>query len=177
VTETVEIEGGEDHEPSGERVLVSACLLGRECRYDGRHNADVELERELTTHGFVAVPFCPEEHGRLGTPRPPAWIEGEGAEAVLDGRVRVVTDAGRDVTAAFLEGARGALEECRAHGIRRAFLKERSPSCGVCQTHVAGAVVSSPGVTTALLRREGIHVEGVEGRRSSAVKRAVERPR
>jgi len=111
------------------------------------------------------VPFCPEEHGGLGTPRPPAWIEARGASAVLDGEDRVVTDAGKDVTRAYLDGARGALETCRARGISLAFLKERSPSCGVCRTHVGRAVADGPGVTAALLAREGIEVRGIEGRR------------
>src|SRR5882672_4330350 len=104
-------------------VLVSACLLGCECRYDGRHNRDLALERELAERGLRAVPFCPEEHGGLGTPRPAAWIERESAAAVLDGRDRVVTDEGRDVTAQFIAGASGTLAACRAHGIVRAFLK------------------------------------------------------
>src|SRR5262245_30484451 len=116
-------------------VLVSACLLGRECRYDGSQNRDRALERELAAEGLEAVPFCPEEHGGLGTPRAPAWIESRGARDVLDGRDRVVTDGGRDVTDAFLKGAEGALAECRLRGIGLAFLKERSPSCGVCKTH------------------------------------------
>ncbi len=148
-----------------ERVLVSACLVGRECRYDARANTDGELARELERRGFEAVPFCPEEHGGLGTPRPPAWIEREGAAAVLDGRDRVVTESGRDVTAGFVAGARGALAHCQAHGLRRAFLKERSPSCGACQTHVAGVLTDGPGVTTELLRRHGIEVTPIEGRR------------
>jgi uncharacterized protein YbbK (DUF523 family) len=144
---------------------VSACLLGRRCRYDGRENHDGVLERELARRGLRAVPCCPEEAGGLPTPRPPAWIERDDADAVLDGRARVVTDATADATAAFLAGARHALETCRAHGVRRAFLKERSPSCGVACTHVDGAVTPGPGVTAALLRRHGIEVEGVEGRR------------
>lgn len=151
--------------PSPEPVLVSACLLGRECRYDGRHNRDQALERELEARGQVAIPFCPEEHGGLGTPRPAAWIEAESASAVLDNRDRVVTGDGRFVTAEFLRGAQGALEACRAHGIRLALLKERSPSCGVASTHVAGKLVEGPGVTTELLRRHGIEVRGVDGRR------------
>ncbi len=151
--------------PRGEPVLVSACLIGCYCRYDGRTNQDRVLERELERQGLRAVPFCPEEHGRLGTPRPPAWIEERDAQAVLEGQARVVTDAGRDVSAAFLAGAEGALEACRAHGIRRAFLKERSPSCGVRQTHAGGRLVDGPGVTAALLARHGIEIAGVEGRR------------
>jgi uncharacterized protein YbbK (DUF523 family) len=149
-----------------EPVLVSACLLGRACRYDGRRNSDAALLRELDERGLIPVPFCPEEAGGLGTPRPPAWIEREGAAAVLDGTDRVVTDAGADVTGPFVAGAEAALAACRAHGIRRAFLKERSPSCGTCRTHVANALADGPGVTTELLRRHGIDVEPAEGRRS-----------
>jgi uncharacterized protein YbbK (DUF523 family) len=148
-----------------EPVLVSACLLGRECRYDGRANTDGALERELAARGLEAVPFCPEEHGGLGTPRPPAWIETKSAAGVLDGRDRVVTDERVDVTAQFVEGARGALALCNLRGIKRAFLKERSPSCGTCNTHAANRVVEGPGVTTELLRRNGIDVTPVEGRR------------
>jgi uncharacterized protein YbbK (DUF523 family) len=148
-----------------EPVLVSACLLGTRCRYDGGSNPDRALERELAERGMRAVPFCPEEHGGLGTPRPAAWIEEGGASEVVAGRGRVVTNAGADVTEAFLAGARGALSTCRAHGIARAFLKERSPSCGVCQTHVAGKLVDGPGVTAELLAQHGIEVRGVEGRR------------
>lgn len=148
-----------------EPVLVSACLLGTRCRYDGRENEDHALRRELEARGLEAIPFCPEEHGGLGTPRPPAWIERESAAGVLDGNERVLTDAGADVTEQFVRGATGALEVCALHGIRRAFLKERSPSCGTCRTHAGGKLVVGPGVTTELLRRNGIVVEGVEGRR------------
>ncbi len=148
-----------------ERVLVSACLLGRHCRYDARTNVDGPLVRALAAEGMEAVPFCPEEHGGLGTPRPPASIETTTSADVLDGRTRVVTDAGADVTAEYVRGAEGALATCRAHGIVRAFLKERSPSCGVCQTHAGGSLVQGPGVTTLVLQREGITCTGIEGRR------------
>lgn len=151
--------------PAGTPVLVSACLLGRTCRYDGRHNRDRVLEDELARRGERAVPFCPEEHGGLGTPRPAAWIEARDAAAVLDGAARVVSEHGRDVSAEFLTGARGALAACEQGGARKAYLKERSPSCGVRATHVAGEAVAGPGVTAELLRRAGIEVEGVEGRR------------
>lgn len=145
---------------------MSACLLGRRCRYDGRENRDGALERELEARGFEPVACCPEEEGGLGTPRPPAWIETQDAAAVLEGRDRVVTDAGTDVTEAFVRGAEIALARCNEHGIQRAFLKERSPSCGVHNTHARGGLVEGAGVTAELLRRNGIEVEGVEGRRS-----------
>ena len=66
-----------DDPPDGlepDPVLVSACLMGRPCRYDGRHNRDAPLLAHLETRGERAVPFCPEEEGGLGTPRPAAWI-------------------------------------------------------------------------------------------------------
>ena len=139
---------------------MSACLLGKGCRYDGRHNEDEPLRRELLARDETAVPFCPEEEGGLGTPRPPAWIEG-GAAAVVDGAGRVVTEDGVDVTDGFLSGARKALDTCRAHGIDRAYLKERSPSCGCAHVHTSGGLVRGCGVTTAMLRRAGVAVVSV----------------
>ena len=145
-----------------EPVLVSACLMGRACRYDGGHCQDAELPAALAAEGLRAVPFCPEEHGGLGTPRPAAWIGEQSAAAVVDGQASMLTKAGREVTAQFLAGAEGALQLCREEGIQRAFLKERSPSCGVAQTRVAGELTAGPGLTTEILRRAGIQCQGVE---------------
>lgn len=150
--------------PSDERVLVSACLLGRECTYKATHNDDRALARELAERGLEPVPFCPEEHGGLPTPRPPADLTGP-AEDVLDGKGQVVTHGGDDVTLAFARGAAGALEVCQRLGLKRAFLKERSPSCGCASTHANGELVQGPGLTAALLRRHGVECVGVEGRR------------
>jgi len=147
----------------GSQVLVSACLLGHECRYDGRHNRDRGLEKLLAERGEQAVPFCPEQEGGLATPRPPAWIESRDARAVLAGSTRVVSAEGTDVTPGFVLGAEAARERCRRLGIRRAYLKERSPSCGVECTHVNGERVAGPGVTTALLALDCVEVIGVAG--------------
>ncbi len=148
----------------GERVLVSACLLGRDCTYKAGHNRDSKLLERLRTEGLVAVPFCPEEHGGLSTPRPPADLTAP-ASQVLAGAGEVLTVEGQeDVTAQFLAGAEGALELCRKEGLQRAFLKERSPSCGCASTHVAGELVEGPGVTAQRLRDAGIECHGVEGR-------------
>lgn len=149
-----------------EPVLVSACLVGSYCRYDARTNFDDALLRRLVEEGCTIIPFCPEEAGGLGTPRPGASIHAADAAAVVDGKARVLDVHGRDVTAQFLQGARGALETCRLHGIRRAFLKERSPSCGTCATHVDEVQVPGPGVTTELLLRHGIQCTPVEGRKA-----------
>jgi uncharacterized protein YbbK (DUF523 family) len=159
---------------ASEPVLVSACLLGRRCTYVATDNRDEVLESELARRGLRPVPFCPEESGGLPTPRPGAWHAGGSAAEVLDGAARVVDENGRDVSAEFKAGAEAALAVCRSHGITRAFLKERSPSCGVCSTHRDDRVVAGPGVTTERLRRAGIECEGVEGRRSAAEPRADE---
>ncbi|WP_409287273.1 DUF523 domain-containing protein [Pseudomonas guariconensis] len=142
------------------RVLVSACLLGQPVRYDGRDSGHPDLLQRWQAEGRV-VPLCPEVAGGLPTPRPPAEIpRGQGA-AVLDGQAQVVTVTGLDVSEAFLAGARQALALVREHGIRVAVLKAGSPSCGNRLTYdgtFSGVKVPGEGVTTALLRREGVLV-------------------
>lgn len=145
-----------------ERILVSACLLGRRVRYDGgaKTSADERLAEWRREGRLVA--FCPEVQGGLPVPRPAAEIEGgAGGEAVLDGRARVLATDGSDVTAEFLAGARAALEAARKAGARLAVLKEGSPSCGVLTVYdgsFTGRRVAGRGVTTALLERHGIRV-------------------
>ena len=143
-------------------VLVSACLLGRACRYDGGDSLRPILVERLAAAGCRPVPFCPEEAGGLGTPRPAAWIERGDAEQVLEGQAVVVTHEGEECTDAFRSGADQALQVCQENSIERAYLKEGSPSCGVCQTHVDGVRVDGPGVTAAHLTRSGIEVLGVD---------------
>lgn len=143
--------------------LVSACLLGVACRYDGQSCPAPELT-DLATRGEV-VAICPEVAGGLPTPRLPAEIEGASAGldgyAVLDGRTRVVRNDGLDVTAEFMQGAEAALALARQLGVGRAILKSDSPSCGAGRIHegkFSGKLVPGDGVTTALLRRNGIEV-------------------
>ncbi len=142
------------------RLIVSACLAGRSCRYDGQDRARSDIVRLVARGDAVAV--CPEESGGLGTPRDPADLTGGDGGAVLDGRARVVTASGRDVTAEFLAGASAALAAARAAGARRAVLTARSPSCGVGRVWCDGRLVSGHGVTAALLAREGIEVSARE---------------
>ncbi len=142
------------------KVLVSACLLGQPVRYDGRSSGHPDLLQTWQREGRV-VPLCPEVAGGLPTPRPPAEIPGGQGGAVLDGEAQVVTVGGEDVSAQFLAGARLALELVRRHGIRVAVLKSGSPSCGnrlVYDGTFSGTKVSGEGVTSALLRREGVLV-------------------
>lgn len=142
------------------KVLVSACLLGQPVRYDGRASGHPDVLQAWQREGRV-VPLCPEVAGGLPTPRPPAEIPGGQGGAVLDGDAQVVTIVGEDVSAAFLAGARLALELVRRHGIRVAVLKSGSPSCGnrlVYDGTFSGSKISGEGVTSALLRREGVLV-------------------
>ncbi len=151
--------------PSPEPVLVSACLLGALCRFDGcaaKAEPQARLAQALAALGpHEAIAFCPEEAGGLSTPRPPAWIETESAAAVLYGSDRLVTETGTDVTDAFVCGATGALELCRERGIHRAFMKEGSPSCGTQTTYVHAKKVAGPGRNTRLRVDHDIDVTGV----------------
>lgn len=142
------------------KVLVSACLLGQPVRYDGRASGHPDLLQRWQAEGRV-VPLCPEVAGGLPTPRPAAEIPGGQGGQVLDAQAQVLTASGEDVSAAFMAGAQRALELVRRHGIRVAVLKSGSPSCGNRQTYdgtFTGVKVAGEGVTTALLRREGVQV-------------------
>ena len=139
--------------------LVSACLLGICTRYDGGC-CPVPRLIQLAARG-LAVPICPEMAGGLPVPRPPAEIVGGDGQAVLDGLAQVLTIDGKDVTEAFLSGARQALETANRLGIRQAVLKDDSPSCGCRRIYdgtFSGRVMSGQGVTAALLQRNGITV-------------------
>lgn len=142
------------------KVLVSACLLGQPVRYDGRSSGYPDLLQCWQAEGRV-VPLCPEIAGGLPTPRPAAEILGGQGGAVLEAGAQVVTVLGEDVSQAFLAGAHQALALVRRHGIRVAVLKSGSPSCGNRLTYdgsFSGVKVPGEGVTTALLRREGVQV-------------------
>jgi uncharacterized protein YbbK (DUF523 family) len=138
----------------GSPVLVSACLLGVRCRYDGGHNLCPDLTSVLASAHII--PFCPEQLGGLPTPRPPAnIIHGDGSD-VLDGAGQVVDAEGRDFTGAFKKGAYEALRLARMLGASLAIVKDRSPSCGMMTPYCENEKGSGPGVTAALFGREGI---------------------
>ena len=147
--------------PGEIKMLVSACLLGEPVRYDGRcKTLDHEGLQRLHANGRL-IAFCPEVAGGLPIPRPPAEITGGGGSDVIDGRARVRTECGDDVSRFFLAGAEQALSICRQHGIRVAVLTERSPSCGSSETYdgsFSRSTQAASGVTTAWLRRHGIRV-------------------
>lgn len=143
--------------------VISACLIGCRCRYDGNAKA-VDRFTRMVERG-EAVFVCPEQLGGLSTPRPPAQIVGGTGEDVLDGRAKVVTDGGVDVTDQFVKGAQEALRLAQLAGAKVAVLKERSPSCGsslIYDGSFSGGKMPGNGVTAALLKRHGIEVYSEE---------------
>jgi len=107
------------------------------------------------------VEACPEELGGLSTPRKASTLVGGSGEDVLEGRARVVASDGTDVTALFVAGAERTLALAREAGVRRAYLKQSSPSCGCEETSIEGRRAPGRGVAAALLARSGIEVVDV----------------
>ena len=130
-------------------ILVSACLCGKQCRYDGRGSL-VPVFADLCAAG-LAVPVCPEVLGGLPVPRVPCEIRG----------TAVVDRFGVDRTVAFTQGAAKVLAMATALGVSTAVFKERSPSCGVSFVYdgsFSSHLTPGQGVTTALLRKNSITV-------------------
>ena len=133
------------------KILVSACLLGVRCRYDGKSKPHPAVERLMEQH--TLIPVCGEILGGLPTPRVSAERQGE----------RVVTADGRDVTAAYRRGAEEVLRLAERYGCKAAILKERNPSCGSGRIYdgtFTGTLTDGWGVTAELLRDHGICVIG-----------------
>jgi len=133
------------------RILISACLLGVSCRYDGASKPHPLAEALAKKH--TLIPVCPEQLGGLPTPRLPAERQGG----------QVVAKDGTDVTAQYRRGAEETLRLCKLFGCKAAVLKERSPSCGRGEiydgTH-SGTLTAGDGVTAQLLAEHGIAVYG-----------------
>ena len=132
-----------------EKLLVSACLLGENCKYNGGNNYSPDVER--LRERFELVSVCPEQLGGLPTPRVPSERVGE----------RVLTRDGQDVTEAFRQGAERTLDIARAEGALRAVLRVRSPSCGCGMIYdgtFSGTLVPGKGVAAELLEKNGVKV-------------------
>ena len=108
------------------KILISACLLGKNCRYNGGHSQLTELE-EIDVEW---IPVCPEESGGLGTPRPSAEMQGN-AETILNGKGKIITNKGKNVTSEFIQGAEKSLQLGLGAEVKIAVLKSKSPSCGI----------------------------------------------
>jgi uncharacterized protein YbbK (DUF523 family) len=138
------------------RILVSACLLGINCKYSGGSNANAKIMALAADPENEVIPVCPEVLGGLPTPRPAAEVQ-------ADGSVR--TKDGSDVTRAFHTGAECCLAVARQVQPDRIILQSRSPSCGVRERYdgtFTGTRIPGQGVTAALLVQHGFTVEDVE---------------
>lgn len=140
-------------------ILLSACLAGVDCRYDGGSRLEQELI-DLVKQG-KAILVCPEQLGGMTTPRPPCEIIGGDGEAVLKGQAKVSNCHGEDRTACFVKGAEETVKIAKLYGAKAAILKAKSPSCG--SGHIYDGTFSKKlqdgdGVTTALLKKNGFVV-------------------
>lgn len=136
-----------------ENLLISACLLGVECKYSGGSNALPEETIEKLRTRYRLIPVCPETAGGLPTPRDPSERLGE----------RVVSCRGADVTAQFKKGAEAALTLARRYGCTTALMKEHSPSCGsglIYDGSFLGKLVKGDGCAAELLKAAGVSVVG-----------------
>lgn len=136
------------------KYIVSACLAGEKCRYDGNANTDPALKKLVDTG--QAIPVCPEILGGLTCPRPRCEIM-----ITADTQFRVIGEDGKDYTDAFLNGAIKALKIAEEYGVTDAVLKSKSPSCGcglVYDGTFSGKLVEGNGLTAELFLQSGIYV-------------------
>ncbi|HHT63945.1 MAG: DUF523 domain-containing protein [Bacillota bacterium] len=140
-------------------ILISACLLGKNCKYSGGNNKNPGLISLLKDKSVISV--CPEELGGLPTPRLPAEISGGTGIDVIHGKAKVCFRDGTDVTRNFIKGAIETQKYIQFYPVKLAIMKEGSPSCGVNRIYdgsFKGISHSGSGVTTALLKDSGIKV-------------------
>ena len=131
------------------KVLISACLLGKNCRFNGGHSHIPELE----DMDVEWIPICPEEAGNLGTPRPAAEMQGS-AESILKGDGSV--DDNNDF---YIQGAEKSLEKGITSDVEFAILKSRSPSCGIGEIYdgtFTHSLMEGDGIFTHLCKKSGI---------------------
>ena len=131
------------------KIIVSACLLGQDCRYDGKNCLNEEILKLLDKH--TLIPICPEQMGGLPTPRQPGEIVGD----------KVISKIGDDITEQYNKGANMALRIAKMNNCKYALLKSKSPSCGKGQIYdgsFTGKMTDGDGKTTSLLIENGIKV-------------------
>jgi len=133
-----------------EKILVSACLAGVNCRYDGKNNDNIKIKK-LIESGKDIIFVCPEQLGGLSTPRVPAELIGD----------KILDKTGKDVTSNFQKGAEETLKIAKMFNIKFAILKAKSPSCGSKQIYdgtFSDTLTKGEGVTTTLLKKNGIEI-------------------
>lgn len=138
------------------KIIISACLLGVNCRYNGGGELATEWLEALKDHHLI--PVCPEQLGGMSTPREPS-------EIVSENPLRVESKSGTNVTGAFEKGAIETLKLTELLGVRCAVLKERSPSCGVNGIYngtFSNVRIPGMGITARLLKNSGLMVYSEE---------------
>jgi uncharacterized protein YbbK (DUF523 family) len=143
--------------------MVSACLAGIPCRYDGQARGRDEMAALAQSGG--ALIFCPETLGGLKIPREPSEIVGGDGFDVLDENARVMSRDGKDVTVEFIRGAQAVLGLCRKVGAQEVLVKSKSPSCGAGRIYdgtFTGTIRPGYGVAAALLKRNHIKVVEID---------------
>ena len=136
-----------------ESLLISACLLGERCKYNGGHNALPAETLEALRRRYRLLPVCPETAGGLPTPREPSERRGAG----------VYSRSGRDVTGAYETGAALVCRLAKRQSCRLALLKERSPSCGAGEIYdgsFTGTLIPGNGTAAEALLLAGVAVYG-----------------
>ena len=140
-------------------LIVSACLVGVNCKYDGGNNDNNKVKEFLKDKEYVII--CPEQLGGLTTPRKSSEINNIGGQEVLKGNSKVISFENKDVTKNFIEGAKESLKIAKLFNCKKALLKEGSPSCG-CNQIYDGTFnknkIPGIGVTAALFIENNIEV-------------------
>jgi len=141
-------------------ILVSSCLLGLKTRYDGSDNYSQPVIDYIRKNRLTPIPVCPEQLAGLSTPRSKCWFSRGDGEAVLSGNGELSNEEGKDVTESFLFGADETLKIALLTDCKMAILQQRSPSCGSQKIYLNDELVDGVGVTTALLKKNGLKVFG-----------------
>ncbi|MDW7668676.1 MAG: DUF523 domain-containing protein [Bacillota bacterium] len=134
-------------------ILVSACLLGVNCKYNGGNNKTIKVDELLKDE--ILIPVCPEQLGGMETPRNPSEI------ILIDGKKHVVDKKGNDVTFQFVKGGEETLKIAKLFNIETAILKSNSPSCGCGSIYdgtFTGKIVEGNGITAAILKSNNIKI-------------------
>lgn len=142
------------------KIGVSACLLGIDCKYNGKNNKNESVLEYVKD--MECIEICPESYGGLPTPRVPSEIEeGKSGEDFIKDKenFHVYSKEAVDVTDEFIRGAKIALEKLKSNGVEEVIMKESSPSCGVNKIYAGkfdGSKKNGMGVTAALFKENGI---------------------
>ena len=143
--------------------LISACLLGVKCRWDGTDNKNDKAMELFKKEDLI--PVCPEQLGGLPTPRLRQEIQGGAGKEVLEKKAKVVNENGDDVTDRFVKGAEETLKIANLYQVREFIGKSHSPSCSCTKIYdvtFSGKSINARGITAELLMRNGIKIRGEE---------------